>query len=491
MVPKPVHILVALFGLIAIGAPVRADSQPADQQTEIQALRQEVQVLEQRLDALEKSRAIAPNPNAPGAVVEAGPVVNNSIPAPGGAASPTPPPAEGGAHVNAGDGGFHLVSGDGSTSLHLGGLVQLDSREFFGDGGGVLNNTFILRRARLITDGTFDNIYSFQFVPDFAGSAVTIYDANLGISLNDWLQLRVGKFKSPVGLEQLQQDAYTFFVERSLATNLVPNRDLGFQLGGSIDKGTLIYQVGAFNGVPDAANSSNQDFDNDKEAEGRLFVQPFAASGNPVLSGFGLGAAGTFGREKGTSGVTSGYKTDGQQTFFKYNASTYADGDVWRFTPQSYWYAGPFGFLGEYVVSAVNVLAAAPTKPVASTTQIVNHAWNAEVGWTLTGENTTFAGVVPNHPFNPKTGEFGALQLVGRVEGLGIDPDAFPLLAAATTNAKDVFGWSVGLNWYLSRLVRIDTDFNVDRFTDPVATSSTQILRQDEKSLLSRVQIFF
>jgi hypothetical protein len=31
----------------------------------------------------------------------------------------------------------------------------------------------------------------------------------------------------------------------------------------------------------------------------------------------------------------------------------------------------------------------------------------------------------------------------------------------------------------------------VDRFTDPVATSSTQILRQDEKSLLSRVQIFF
>ncbi|HEY3756040.1 MAG TPA: porin [Opitutaceae bacterium] len=482
-------MLLALFGTVTV--PLRAQP-PQDSQTEIQALHQEVRLLEQRLDALEKSRSIAPNPSAPGAVVEAGPVINSSVPGPAGGAAPNPPPAKGGAHINADDSGFHLVSGDGSTSLHLGGIVQFDSREFFGDGGGALNNSFVLRRARVLTDGTFDNLYSFQFVPDFAPTTgVTIFDANAGISVADWLQVRVGKFKSPVGLEQLQQDAYTFFTERSLATNLVPNRDLGIQFGGSLDKGTLIYQVGIFNGVPDAANSVNQDFDNDKEAEARVFVQPFAASGDPLLSGLGFGAAATRGREKGTSGVASGYKTDGQQTFFKYSATTYADGDVWRFTPQGYWYAGPFGILGEYVVSAVNVLPTAPTKPVSSPTQLVNRSWDAQIGYTLTGENTTFAGVVPNHPFNPKTGEFGAWQVVARVEGLDVDPDAFPLFASSSTNAKDVFGWGFGLNWYLSRLVRISTDFNIDRFTLPAATSSTQILKQDERSLLSRVQIFF
>ena len=71
------------------------------------------------------------------------------------------------------------------------------------------------------------------------------------------LQLKFGKFKSPVGLELLQSDSWTFFNERSIVTNLVPNRDLGVQAAGDVFGNTLNYTVRVFNGVPDAANSGN------------------------------------------------------------------------------------------------------------------------------------------------------------------------------------------------------------------------------------------
>ena len=49
----------------------------------------------------------------------------------------------------------------------------------------------------------------------------------------------------------------------------------------------------------------------------------------PVTLGFGVGAS--FGRQKPvTANLTSGYRTDGQQTFFTYNAGSVADGRNWR-----------------------------------------------------------------------------------------------------------------------------------------------------------------
>jgi phosphate-selective porin OprO/OprP len=117
------------------------------------------------------------------------------------------------------------------------GLVQFDSRLFFGD-NGIVNNALLLRRARLISEGTFAKIFSFQIVPEFGGGGATaanafsILDANVGVAVNSALQFKFGKFKSPVGLELLQSDSWTFFDERSLVTNLVPNRDIGAQVSG-------------------------------------------------------------------------------------------------------------------------------------------------------------------------------------------------------------------------------------------------------------------
>jgi phosphate-selective porin OprO/OprP len=438
----------------------------ADDSADIKALRSEIGALEQKLDAIEKKQEASDQAAAATAkAVAAAPKATFS------------------------DKGFVFTSADGADSLHIGGQMQLDSRVFLADGGGIQNNTFILRRARPIIDGTLDKIYSFQFVPEFGGTApVSIYDANVRIAPSQAVRFRIGKFKSPIGLEQLQDDANTFFVERTLATNLVPNRDLGAQVAGTLDGGAFNYTAGIFNGVADAANTSNSAFDNDKELEARVFAQPFINSKGSILSGLGVGVSGNLGREKGAPALTAGYKTDGQQTFFAYNSTVVADGQSWRYSPQAYYFHGPVGALGEYVVSTVNVRphVGAPKA------QLEDKAWELSLGYVVTGENDSYTGVTPAEPFNWSNGTWGAFQIVARYADLKIDPNTFPLFASTATNSKEASAAGVGLNWYLTGSVRISQDFFDTLFTKAgTAAPTTQILRYNEKALITRVQIAF
>src|SRR5262249_45560217 len=150
-----------------------------------------------------------------------------------------------------------------------------DSRRLRHDRGIVGNDSLLLRRARPILQGTVARDFDFLFVPDFGGSSVQIFDAYLNYRFRPEVQLQAGKFKSPIRLEQVQADQDLNFNERALPTSLVPNRDIGFELHGDIFGGAVSYAAGIFNGVGDARNSSNFDFEDDKAFEGRIFLQPF------------------------------------------------------------------------------------------------------------------------------------------------------------------------------------------------------------------------
>ncbi len=82
-------------------------------------------------------------------------------------------------------------------------------------------------------------------------SSVVLYEAYMQLNYFSRVNLRVGKFKPPVGLERLQSDDDTNFIERGYPTLLVPSRDIGYQFSGDIVKRRVAYQVGVFNGVPD------------------------------------------------------------------------------------------------------------------------------------------------------------------------------------------------------------------------------------------------
>lgn len=455
------HIGAAFAVALALTSSLLAASTDA---ADLQALREQVRLLEQQVKIISRQIELKEEAAA--------------------AAAPTTP------KITINDKGFTLASADGANAVKLRGLVQLDQRLFFDDGGGVANNGFVLRRARLITEGQFAKNYGFQLVTEFGGSSVSILDANFSIFVDKALQLKFGKFKAPVGLEQLQSDSWTFFNERSIVTNLVPNRDLGVQASGDVLGGTVNYTFGAFGGLGDGGSTTNADFDNEKEIVGRLFIAPFKNDASSSLQGLSFGLSGSSGRARTAAGRTSGYRTDGQQTFFSYNATTVSDGRNRRISPQLDYRHGSLGLVGEYVESAINVRPSA-TGPK---TELKNKAWQLAAGYVLTGEKSAYAGVVPATNFDIAAGTWGAFEIVARYADLKVDDAAFPLYASAATNADEAKSYGLGLNWYLSKTVLFKIDGYQTKFGfHPLApaTSATQILRQDEKAFITRFQLAF
>ncbi len=408
--------------------------------------------------------------------------------------------------LSIGEKGFAFTSGDGNFALQLRGLLQVDSHTFFHDSGIVANDGILLRRARPILQGTVYRDFDFLFVPEFGGSgSPQIFDAYVNYRFRPWLQFQAGKFKEPVGLEYLQSDTRTFFNERGLPTYFVPGRDVGFMVHGNILDGVVNYQLGIFNGVGDGRNSNNVDFDDDKAVAARLFLQPLKQSSLAALRGLGLGLGGSYEHVQGTNvaalpattgGSLPGYTTVGLQQFFAYNPTNRGtfvapNGEHWRLSPQAYYYYGPFGLLGEYVISEQNVKRFGGTSTPSA--RLANTAWQIAGGWVITGEDATFEGVIPRNQFNPGQGKWGAWQIVGRYGQADVDHDAFPIFSDPGSSARTAKEWSVGLNWYVNRNVRANVSYSQTRF-DGGGTGGTApgaVTRRSEEALFTRIQLAF
>ena len=121
--------------------------------------------------------------------------------------------------------GLNIRSADNAFSFRLRGYVQSDAR-FFGANGPVApgSSTFLLRRVRPILEATAYKYFGLRLMPDFGNGQIVLYDAYVEAKPTAALNLRVGKFKPPIGLERLQSATDVRFVERGLPTSLVPNR---------------------------------------------------------------------------------------------------------------------------------------------------------------------------------------------------------------------------------------------------------------------------
>ena len=325
----------------------------------------------------------------------------------------------------AGKDGFSLKSADNSFQLRIRGYVQADGRFFADDKERALTDTFLLRRVRPILEGTVGKYFDFRIMTDFGGGTATVQDAYLDAHPWSWAKLRVGKYKPPVGLERLQSGSELLFVERGLPTNLVPNRDVGVQIHGDVAEGAASYALGAFNGVTDGG-SGDSDSNDSKEFAGRLFAQPFKISSIAALQGLGVGLAGTYGDQRGStsSPFLPSLKTQGQQNFFVYRSdgtaagTTIANGIHSRFAPQGYYYYGPFGLLGEYVKSYQRVQRGTRAAT------LENDAWQIALSYVLTGENASYRSVSPAQPFDLTKGTWGAFEVAARYGELTVDSGA-------------------------------------------------------------------
>jgi phosphate-selective porin OprO/OprP len=394
------------------------------------------------------------------------------------------------ATTSAGPDGFTLRSAKGDFVFRLRGYAQLDARAYLDDDERPANDTFTARRVRPLFEGTLYGRYDFRIMPDFGGGTATVQDFYVEARVSPRFKIRGGKFKPPVGLERLQSATDLAFIERALPTAVVPNRDLGVQLSGEVVRGKLEYAVGLFNGVVDGS-SSDGDVSDAKEVAARLFVRPFRRTDNAVTPvDLGLGLAVSRGNEEGTVAAPAlpSHRTVGQQSFFSYRSdstaagTTFADGERVRWSPQGWFYSGPFGLLFEAVRSEQTVRRAAVARDVAT------DAWQLQAQWVLTGERAGYRTAAPRQPIGAGPGGRGAWIVSARATGLEVGEEAFPLFADPARSAQKATGLGAGVSWNVNRSIRWMLDYHVTSFEGGAAAGAD---RPDEKALFSRLQVSF
>lgn len=449
----PLALTVAVLRIDA-----QTESQPAIQQ-EIQELRKRLDELEQRLQQSSQAPA-AVNP-VPAAVV----------------AAPLPP-ATAPPIVGADTTGFTIKSADSNFLLRIGADLQVDLRTFTGAGAATLTDQILLRRVRPTFSGTVYKYVDYFFRPDFGQGTTVIYEAYLQLNYFPHVNLRVGKFKPPVGLERLQSDDDTSFIERGLPTLLVPSRDIGYQIAGDLLRNRVNYQVGVFNGVVD--NSlSDAAVSNHRDYAGRILLTPFAPNEN-VLQGLGVGIGATGGSVDGLG--LPAFKTIGQNTFFTFASGVSEAGHRTRLAPQAFYYVGPFGLLLEDGLTEEGLQKGTVRRDVAF------RAWQTAVSYILTGEKKSYASPTPRHPFDPLRGSWGAVELAVRTGEFSADHSIFSYgFASPTVTPRSAREWVGGINWYLNRLVRISGDYAVTGFEDGATLGN----RLSERVILFRFQLNF
>jgi phosphate-selective porin OprO/OprP len=379
--------------------------------------------------------------------------------------------------------GLTFTSADGKYAFGLNAQVNVDIHSF-GNDGGTLRDEVVGRLIRPTFSGKAGNA-SFRFTPELGGSssaAASIVDAYIEYKFSDAVQFRGGKFKSPLGLERLQSDADVIWTERGHSTNLVPNRDVGYQVFGTLFDNAVEYQVGLFNGAADGVNLNN-DLDNHKDVAYRVFAQPFLNSSVVFLQGFGIGYAGSDGKHLGNATDTQlgSYKTPGQQTFFKYGTGVYSNGKETRSNPQAWFYLNNFGLLADYVT--VKQAVAVGTKSA----ELENKALDVSGSWVITGENVNYkGGVKPTKDFSLKNGTWGAFELTARYGYTEIDQDAFTGgFASLASSAQKATSTGFGIGWYWSENLKLLADYDATEFDGGAAAGAD---RRKEEFTSGRIQ---
>jgi phosphate-selective porin OprO/OprP len=392
------------------------------------------------------------------------------------------------------DDGFYLRSADKNFSLRFTGQIQTDYRGYLDARDTTDVPTFLVRRARLGIEATVAEIYEFRLLPDFGQGVSRVFDSYLNLHFRDSFQVEIGKFKQPFSYEQLIQDRFVPTMERSLIDFLVPARDVGLMVHGQKLFGDrLDYYASISNG------QINGDLDLTPGVDGnfRLAARPFAqAEAWPVLRRLQVGAAFTVGDEEEPINPTT-LRTPANVPWLVFNAGVRERGVRWRFSPEAAWFYRGFGIAGQYF-HMEEMLRAAPAAAVRQ--DIHANGFYVLATWLLTGEErTTYSqAIAPLRAFEPRNplAAPGAWEAVFRISRLELSDNIFTAgpsqLADPNKFSQAASEVTVGFNWYLTKWVRSQFNWEHAWFDRPVLLGPTPAgALRIQNTLLTRLQVIF
>jgi phosphate-selective porin OprO/OprP len=269
----------------------------------------------------------------------------------------------------------------------------------------------------------------------------------------------------------------------------------------------FLLDVGVFNGSEDSTAVVTTDTDKDKDVVAKVFTQPFRALDFIPLRDFGFGVAASAGN-RGAGTAVDGpnqFRPLGQGAgFYTVTPTASAEGGEFRIVPQSYLYWQGLSLLGEYVRESESLKGPSYTAPGKTEyNTVANEAYDVQLGWVLTGEDASWNGV----KLNQNSHSFGALQWVGRYQGLNFDQESFSRYDNGGASASSVrfldprvspsslSSWGAVLNYTPVNDVKVTLDWEETHYTDGnksgTGAGTVTSNRETEKVLFSRVQFAF
>ncbi len=385
--------------------------------------------------------------------------------------------------------GLNLERNDGSNSLALTGRLQLDAKAFTSHSGD--HASFFVRRARIAARVKWHRYFRAFVELEMGKGKAALNDGFLEIYLDPGLRLRFGQFKQPFSLEEMHSDNWTWTMERSLGNWLVPSRDIGIMVHGSLARDAFYYAASLYNG---SGKNRASDTEGSKDLAARVVAAPLRGAGGKLFQDFYLGAAATWGKQEAAAGDWwRGGKlvTSAGNTWFLVDPSVRQDGARTRLGGELFWSLGAVAFMGELAQTRFEGL-----KKGGDTYDLSIWGGYAMASWLITGEHAGFKGgkplaIKPRRRFAwGRSGGWGAWQAVLRYDWLKADPGWLDYgLVNRAAYSDQARGWTVGLNWYLNDMVRLMLNFFDYRFEQPVLIRSLAVDR--EQGFLGRIQIVY
>jgi len=338
--------------------------------------------------------------------------------------------------------------------------LQGDFREFSPEDAPP--DTFEMSRRRIGIQGNFLKHFEYEVEGELKRDNPW-RDVFLNFRYFPDVQIQAGKFKIPFSLDQLTGEVDQDFVYRSrLGELLAPGRDIGVMVHGRVLHRAFGYQGGVFR------HDGDNSIFGDNPGAGHTFagrvtsmpLRPFARDSPYAELTFGL--AMTWGDVPEGLNALRGVSI-WDNTF---SSDVYVKGRRQRLGLEGSWEPGPFSVKSEYArVSDERLgqgLADVDLLP------LVWQGWYVAGAWVVTGEKRA-GGVEPRRPLFQDG--IGAIEAAARYDRLDAASHASGELPETNPRAVNFDGngegiWTIGVNWYVNRWVKIQLNGIRETFDD-------------------------
>ena len=330
--------------------------------------------------------------------------------------------------------GLRLESSDGHNKLRVGGRIHWDNAFFADDefGSEIAEDGDVFRRTRLYLSGQVQERYDFKMQYDFAGGDADFKDVYFGIKdIPVFGNLRVGQFKEPLSLEELNSSNSISNIERANVNRLVPSRSAGIMAYNNYADSRITGAIGLFRGADDSYGNYKGD---GYAATARLSGLPYLNDDASQLAHLAIGYS---------------YRNDDTATYKL--ASDHSMAPSWKYSVKDADNTDVLGLEAALKIGSFSVQSEWVQADVDAPEGGKIDGYYIQAGYVLTGESRSydtnlgaFKGVSPSTKFM-EDGGLGAWEAVLRWSNLDFSDLA---------DNQEIDTWTLGLNWYLNKNVR-------------------------------------